>query len=104
MNAVLSSLLGLQPFVSDVLRLVELFLPPLGQHSVFSALHDIMHQKLEGDGGAATPRRLKDAIARRSAQFAGSGQQDAHEFLADCLDELQEEMAGAVRRAKAEAE
>ena len=47
----------------------------------------------EGDDKPATPRRLKDAIARRSSQFAGFAQQDAHEFLADCLEGLQEEMA-----------
>ena len=63
-----------------------------------------MHDKMSGEGAASTPRRLKDAISRRSAQFAGNQQQDAHEFLADCLDELQEEMAGAVRLAKREAE
>ena len=33
-------------------------------------------KRANGDeSGAITPRRLKDAIARRSAQFAGSQQQ-----------------------------
>ena len=89
-NAVLSSLLGLAPFVADVLALIPLFAPRLGQETLYSALSSLMHQRYAlGDERPATPRRLKDAIAKRSAQFAGFAQQDAHEFLADCLDGLQ---------------
>ena len=94
--------LGLQTFVDDVLRYTPLFNVLLGQFSVFHALQGIMHDKLQSDGGASTPRRLKDAIAKRQEKFAGTQQQDAHEFLTDCLDELQEEMAAKVRQAKAE--
>ena len=101
-NAVLSALLGLRPFVTDVLSSIPLFAPRLDQSSLFSALSAIMHQRqVEGDDKPATPRRLKDAIARRSAQFAGFAQQDAHEFLADCLDGLQEEMMGALKEVSA---
>lgn len=101
MNAVLASLVGLSPFVSDVLALISLFQPRLGSESVYSALQSIFYQS-STESAPTTPRRLKDAIARRSAQFAGSAQQDAHEFLADVLDGLQEEMAAAVGAAKAE--
>ena len=41
-------------------------------------------KRANGDeSGAITPRRLKDAIARRSAQFAGSQQQVQ---LTPCLE------------------
>ena len=71
-NAVLASLLGLPPLVDDVLRLLPLFAPRLGQHSVYCALHTLVHQRSVGDERAATPRRLKDAVARRSSRFSQS--------------------------------
>ena len=49
MNAVLSSLLALPPFVSDLLALLPLFQPKLGQHSVYSALR----------ASAARPKRCR---------------------------------------------
>ena len=96
-NAVLSALVGLPPFVADVLRQWPAFARPLGGNSVCSALHSLLHGATQGEAQPATTRRLKQAIAKRSSQFEGSAQQDAHEFLSDCIDALQEEMAAVVK-------
>ena len=93
MNATLSALLAIRPFVRDLTS------PALSERltrhlpdtlSVYRALLGLVHD-LEG-GGTSAPRLLKQAIAQRSKQFAGHEQQDAHEFLSDCLDLLHDEL------------
>jgi len=93
MNATLAALLAIRPFVRDLTS------PALSERltrhlpdtlSVYRALLGLVHD-LEG-GGTSAPRLLKQAIAQRSKQFAGHEQQDAHEFLSDCLDLLHDEL------------
>ena len=77
-NATLCALLGLRPFTHDMLRVFPPLAKFISQPSVYESLHSIVSARTRGELGASTPRRVKEAIARRCAQFAGSTQQDAH--------------------------
>ena len=94
-NAVLSALLGLGPFVADMLSMFPRLGKFVSQPSVYEALHSLASQRATGDGSVATPRRVKDAIAQRCAQFSTNQQQDAHEFFSDAIDALHEELSAA---------
>ena len=91
-NATLSALLAIRPFVRDLTRpsLADRLTPHLPPLSVYRALFGLAHD--HESGGTSTPRHLKQAIAHRCSQFAGHEQQDAHEFLSDCLDLLHDEL------------
>ena len=104
-NAVLSAVLGLRPFVRDLLTapLFTQLSPKLPNLSVFRSLYDLSSRRAKtaaaaaaSSGGTSGPTRpLKEAIAQRCSQFAGGGQQDAHEFLVDMIDALHEELLAA---------
>ena len=96
-NATLAALLGLRPFVRDLLRpsLADRLMPHVPPVSVYRALAALARDHANGD--TATPRPLKQAIEQRCSQFVGHEQQDAHEFLADCLDLLHDEMLDAAK-------
>ncbi|KAL1518535.1 hypothetical protein AB1Y20_002824 [Prymnesium parvum] len=101
-NSVLSSLLGLQPFTEDLRRVFGSLAKFVPQPSVFEALHSLANARAQGDVRVSTPRRVKDAIAKRFSQFAGTDQQDAHEFFCDAIDALHEELVRAATAAAAD--
>ena len=105
-NAVLSAVLGLRPFVRDLLTapLFTQLSPKLPNLSVFRSLYDLSSRRAKTAAAAAASgggivgadaKLLKEAIAQRCSQFAGGGQQDAHEFLVDMIDALHEELLAA---------
>ena len=48
-----------------------------------------------GPSAVLSPAEVKTAVQRRHAHYAGNRQHDAHEFLCECLDALEEEVTAA---------
>eukprot|EP01043_Picozoa_sp_COSAG02_P013409 COSAG02_NODE_536_length_20657_cov_91.744041_12_plen_850_part_00 len=95
MSAILQALLRLPSFVHD-LRTCTGRLRADGADtrrgaSLYAELLDVV-KGLHGEQSVFNPKRLKDCISRRSPQYAGNAQQDAHEFLTDILDFMQAEL------------
>jgi ubiquitin C-terminal hydrolase len=104
MSAILQALLRLPSFVHDLRACTERLRAggeklPQGT-SLFAELLDVV-KGLHGEQGVFNPKRLKDCISRRSPQFAGNAQQDAHEFLTDILDFMQAELRQHRRKTSA---
>jgi ubiquitin C-terminal hydrolase len=107
MNAVLQALLSLKSFVE---RLQSAELKPLiaalkskfrgvPQYAdlFYEAFLDL-HRKIHSGGSASYVsdlRRIKDAMARSNHRFASNAQQDAHEFLNECLTLLETDVENA---------
>jgi len=99
LNSVLAALCMLEGFAGDLLA-PELRAMKFGPDSVFLALLDAVQrqrgfvQEEDGktDGTIPTPQNLKTAVGRRNHAFANNGQEDAHEFLCACLDNLADEV------------
>ncbi|ELR24267.1 ubiquitin carboxyl-terminal hydrolase [Acanthamoeba castellanii str. Neff] len=104
MNAVLQSLLSLETFVSDMNR--DEFIQALPYTSFYQALLQIAVEMRREKHGIINPWPVKDAVARMAKQFSDWMQQDAHEFLVSCLDQLEGEIdkIGQDSREKAKAE
>eukprot|EP01105_Mastigella_eilhardi_P010974 TRINITY_DN2532_c0_g1_i5.p1 TRINITY_DN2532_c0_g1~~TRINITY_DN2532_c0_g1_i5.p1 ORF type:complete len:813 (-),score=231.40 TRINITY_DN2532_c0_g1_i5:89-2230(-) len=97
LSAVLQCLSSLSCFVRD-LRAVPLFDSTRQQPSVtgvgyYHALVELFHQKEVKGHGALNPRHVKDSLSKHVPLFAGYRQQDAQEFLACSLNQLEEELA-----------
>ena len=94
MSAVLQALIRLPPFVHDLCSCVPLLEGSAapGNSSLLTALVDVNTAVCSGGHKVIKPEALKECISRRSPQFAGDGQQDAHEFLTDLLDFLEAEV------------
>ena len=48
-----------------------------------------------GPSAVLSPAEVKTAVQRRHTHYAGNRQHDAHEFLCECLDALEEEVTAA---------
>ncbi|XP_069472945.1 ubiquitin carboxyl-terminal hydrolase 37 isoform X2 [Ambystoma mexicanum] len=93
MNAILQSLFSLQSFVNDLLKqripwrkipintLIRRFAFLLSKKDICSA-----EEKRE------LLKKVKGAISATAERFSGYMQNDAHEFLNQCLDQLKEDM------------
>lgn len=116
MAAVLAALMGLLTFVNDLLdeqvfRRLRPHLPgggAAGEGSVYAAFwalateHGQQRRRALGAAGGGrrgdeaavpvTPRKLKEALAKRAPRFANNAQQDASEFFSLAVDALAEEM------------
>lgn len=56
-----------------------------------------------GPSAVLSPAEVKTAVQRRHAHYAGNRQHDAHEFLCECLDALEEEVTAAYADGRLEA-
>ena len=59
-------------------------------------LSTLMHQS---NHGVLNIQRIKDVIGGRYVRFAGNSQQDAHEFLSECLNCLHDDLVSCLRSA-----
>ncbi|XP_068102151.1 ubiquitin carboxyl-terminal hydrolase 37 isoform X2 [Hyperolius riggenbachi] len=104
MNAILQSLFSLQPFASDLLKqgipyrripvnaLIRRFAFLLSKKDICSA-----------EAKKDLLKKVKSAISATAERFSGYMQNDAHEFLSQCLDQLKEDMVNLNKTWKSEA-
>lgn len=94
MNAVLQSLLALDPFAEDLLNfVVAKRVPNLSLYRLMFLLLKCKRSKDTYEAQRVLLRKIKGAISERAVKFGSSMQQDAHELLGQCLDQLKEEVA-----------
>eukprot|EP00960_Hanusia_phi_P062241 765097-Hanusia_phi.AAC.2 len=84
MAAITSVLINLQTFVDDIESISANLRGGLKTEDYIG-----MHSK---NHGVLDLKPLKEAIGKRSKQFAGQEQQDAHEFYTNCLDAISVEL------------
>ncbi|KAL5489394.1 hypothetical protein EMCRGX_G018483 [Ephydatia muelleri] len=92
MNAVLQSLLGLEPFAEDLYN--QALVRKVPSKSLYMLLYLLLKSKRAKESFESQRVLLtgiKQIIAQSSAKFSGSRQQDAHELLAQCLDQLKQD-------------
>ncbi|KAM4824999.1 ubiquitin carboxyl-terminal hydrolase 29 [Thomomys bottae] len=93
MNAVLQSLFAIPPFADDLLR-QDFPWKKVPMGSLVALLSQLLLCKdiLEVETKAVILLRIKNTISAVSEVFSGSLQNDAHEFLGQCLDQLKKEI------------
>ncbi|KAM6978630.1 ubiquitin carboxyl-terminal hydrolase 37 [Tautogolabrus adspersus] len=93
MNAILQSLFSLPSFSSDMLRQSI----PWKKVPVNALLRRFAHLMVKKDVGCPEIkkdllRKVKSAISSTAERFSGNMQNDAHEFLSQCLDQLKDDV------------
>ncbi|KAM8934045.1 ubiquitin carboxyl-terminal hydrolase 37 [Pelodytes ibericus] len=93
MNAILQSLFSLQPFANDLLRQgIPYKKIPLNalirRFALLLARKDVCSPEMKKE----LLKKVKNAISATAERFSGYMQNDAHEFLSQCLDQLKEDM------------
>ena len=102
MNAILQALLSIPVFVSALTspRLIsaEHELPsPIASSSFYWHLVSLALLYQQSDHGVLDIGELKEVIGEKRERFAGNTQQDAHEFLSECLNALQDDVVKSVK-------
>nr|XP_057938706.1 ubiquitin carboxyl-terminal hydrolase 37 [Doryrhamphus excisus]XP_057938707.1 ubiquitin carboxyl-terminal hydrolase 37 [Doryrhamphus excisus] len=93
MNAILQSLFSLPSFSNDMLRQSI----PWKKVPVNALLRRFAHLLAKKDVGCPETqkdllRKVKSAISSTAERFSGNTQNDAHEFLSQCLDQLKDDV------------
>ncbi|XP_077436232.1 ubiquitin carboxyl-terminal hydrolase 37 isoform X1 [Vanacampus margaritifer] len=93
MNAILQSLFSLPSFSNDMLRQSI----PWKKVPVNALLRRFAHLLTKKDVGCPETqkdllRKVKSAISSTAERFSGNMQNDAHEFLSQCLDQLKDDV------------
>uniref|UniRef100_A0A8C5PRA1 Ubiquitin carboxyl-terminal hydrolase n=1 Tax=Leptobrachium leishanense TaxID=445787 RepID=A0A8C5PRA1_9ANUR len=93
MNAILQSLFSIQPFANDLLRqgipYVKIPMNALiRRFALLLAKKDACSPEMKKE----LLKRVKNAISATAERFSGYMQNDAHEFLSQCLDQLKEDV------------
>ncbi|CAL8266200.1 unnamed protein product [Lota lota] len=93
MNAILQSLFSLPSFSTDMLRQGI----PWKKLPINALLRRFAHLMVKKDVGCPETkkdllRKVKSAISATAERFSGYMQNDAHEFLSQCLDQLKEDV------------
>ncbi|XP_040057799.2 ubiquitin carboxyl-terminal hydrolase 37 [Gasterosteus aculeatus] len=93
MNAILQSLFSLPSFSSDMLRQSI----PWKKLPINALLRRFAHLMVKKDVGCPETkkdllRKVKSAISSTAERFSGNMQNDAHEFLSQCLDQLKDDV------------
>ena len=115
LNAALQVLCGVRCFADDA-RIAALAGASRETSPVFSAFARLAAARrltraladagARGDDARAaratvvSPMEVKRAVQRRRARFEGFAQHDAHEFMCECLDAVEEEISAAYRDGK----
>eukprot|EP00927_Polykrikos_kofoidii_P071395 TRINITY_DN6765_c0_g2_i1.p1 TRINITY_DN6765_c0_g2~~TRINITY_DN6765_c0_g2_i1.p1 ORF type:complete len:543 (-),score=92.62 TRINITY_DN6765_c0_g2_i1:107-1735(-) len=96
LNAVLQAVCSLREFVAGLRSMTKL-LPTCSNGDLFSRTTEILTQMNSTDHsrGPPNPAKLLEAVAKACPMFAGGGQQDAHEFLLEYINQLHDELLGA---------
>ena len=118
LNAVLQAMLSLRPFLlylkeasqdkysshgeggKTIIECRGFPRPQLAKmpdRTFFKALLKLVGQMKGVKFGAVDVRSLKATIAKRYPRFAGNAQQDAHEFLSQCLNQLNDDVLETYR-------
>ena len=105
MNAILQALLSIPAFVAALTspRLISADheLPsPLSSSSFYWHLVSLALLYQQSDHGVLDIGELKEVIGGKRERFAGNTQQDAHEFLSECLNALQDDVVKCVRNSE----
>eukprot|EP00039_Didymoeca_costata_P001360 m.51850 g.51850 ORF g.51850 m.51850 type:complete len:630 (+) comp10757_c0_seq1:134-2023(+) len=99
-NSALQSLLATPSFIADLLspKLAQL---PFKEDSLYRALCDVVEsfRKRRVRKNAMSASKVKACVGRLNNRFQNFAQQDAHEFLATCLDGLHTEVVEAMKQA-----
>ncbi|XP_029460909.1 ubiquitin carboxyl-terminal hydrolase 37 isoform X2 [Rhinatrema bivittatum] len=103
MNAILQSLFSLQPFANDLLKQgipwkKIPFNALIRRFALLLARKDICSPESKKE----LLKKVKSAISATAERFSGYMQNDAHEFLSQCLDQLKEDMEKLNKTWKAE--
>uniref|UniRef100_A0A8D3CLA9 Ubiquitin carboxyl-terminal hydrolase n=1 Tax=Scophthalmus maximus TaxID=52904 RepID=A0A8D3CLA9_SCOMX len=93
MNAILQSLFSLPSFSNDMLRQSI----PWKKVPINALLRRFAHLMVKKDVGCPETkkdllRKVKSAISSTAERFSGNMQNDAHEFLSQCLDQLKDDV------------
>ncbi|XP_037646760.1 ubiquitin carboxyl-terminal hydrolase 37 isoform X4 [Sebastes umbrosus] len=93
MNAILQSLFSLPSFSTDMLRQSI----PWKKLPINALLRRFAHLMVKKDVGCPETkkdllRKVKSAISSTAERFSGNMQNDAHEFLSQCLDQLKDDV------------
>uniref|UniRef100_A0A3Q2Z3E2 Ubiquitin carboxyl-terminal hydrolase n=1 Tax=Hippocampus comes TaxID=109280 RepID=A0A3Q2Z3E2_HIPCM len=93
MNAILQSLFSLPSFSNDMLRQSI----PWKRVPINALLRRFAHLLAKKDVGCPETqkdllRKVKSAISSTAERFSGNVQNDAHEFLSQCLDQLKDDV------------
>jgi ubiquitin C-terminal hydrolase len=96
-NAILQALLTIPAFQSDLTTQFNAVENGVAPNSFYSILQEISLQTQFSDHGVIEIKRLKDSASDRYTKFTGNQQQDAHEFLSECLNYVNDDIKQAIQ-------